>query len=146
MRKFHLTTALAVLLVAFALAACRASDRAAERGSNTATPPANNQSATVANASSSSATSVPVSNPAQPAASASPAADNHEQPSDGVRRIAINEFQSMYAKGEAILVDVRDPDSFKHGHIKGALSIPGTELDAHLSQLPKDKLIVFYCA
>jgi len=58
----------------------------------------------------------------------------------------IPELQKMLENNEAIIVDVRDETTYKNGHIKGALSIPNSELFNRLSELPKDKQIVFYCA
>ena len=46
----------------------------------------------------------------------------------------------------AVLVDVRSPGEFASGHIEGALNIPVNEIGARLSELPKDKPIVVYCA
>ena len=47
---------------------------------------------------------------------------------------------------QAIVIDVRGDVSYKAGHIKGALMIPGAEIDKHVDELPKDKLIVTYCS
>ncbi len=44
-----------------------------------------------------------------------------------------------------LIVDVRDNETYKAGHIPGAINIPGKELDASWSKLPKDKTIIFYC-
>lgn len=44
-----------------------------------------------------------------------------------------------------VLLDVRGRDPFAMGHIPGAWCAPITELDAVLSQLPKDREIVTYC-
>jgi ArsR family transcriptional regulator len=43
------------------------------------------------------------------------------------------------------LIDVRPQDEFAAGHIRGALSVPVTELTARLRELPKRKEIVAYC-
>ena len=68
------------------------------------------------------------------------------QPPDNVRRITVDELQQALAAHQAVLVDVRNDVAYKNGHIKGALLIPATEIDKHLAELPKDKLIVTYCA
>lgn len=49
--------------------------------------------------------------------------------------------------GEDIyLLDVRNPDELKeHGMIAGAINIPIDDLEARLSEVPKDKEIVTYC-
>jgi len=86
--------------------------------------------------------------PATPAANASPgqAAKPPQAPADIVRRVTPNEVKGMLERGEAVMVDVRGKDEFATGHIKGALSLPRNELAARASELPKDKLLVFYCA
>lgn len=60
-------------------------------------------------------------------------------------RIEAPEAKKLVDKGEAILIDVRSKAAWDMGHAEGALLIPLAELEARLSQLPKDKLIVAYC-
>ncbi len=67
-------------------------------------------------------------------------------PGDGVRRITVQETAELMAKGQAVIVDVRNPGSFAQSHIKGAILIPHNEILNHLSSLPVDKTIVTYCA
>lgn len=67
-------------------------------------------------------------------------------PSDGVRRITPAELRDALEKDKAIVVDVRTEAPFKAGHIKGARLIPAGEIASHVGKLPKDKLIVTYCA
>jgi 3-mercaptopyruvate sulfurtransferase SseA len=47
--------------------------------------------------------------------------------------------------GAFYLIDVRDPDEFATGTIKGAKNIPVDELEAQIPALPTDKPIVFIC-
>ena len=67
-------------------------------------------------------------------------------PHDDVRRVTVAELQKMLEAGEAVVVDVRSKASYDGGHIRGSLSIPRDQLVARVGELPKDKLIVFYCA
>lgn len=67
-------------------------------------------------------------------------------PGDSVRRSTIAETQQALEKGTAIVVDVRPKTQYDQGHIKGSVSIPRDELSKRLSELPKDKLVIFYCA
>jgi 3-mercaptopyruvate sulfurtransferase SseA len=69
-----------------------------------------------------------------------------QPPADVVRRVTPNELKGMMDRGEAVAVDVRAPNEYGTGHIKGSLLIPRGELPTRVSELPKDKLIVFYCA
>lgn len=48
-------------------------------------------------------------------------------------------------KGEAILLDVRQEPAYRAGHIKGAISVPETQIPARYSTLPRDKKIITYC-
>ena len=63
-----------------------------------------------------------------------------------VRRITIAELQEALKRNEAVVVDVRSQSAYDAGHIKDSISVPEGEIDRHLDQLPKDKLIVTYCA
>lgn len=45
-----------------------------------------------------------------------------------------------------LVVDVRQPDEYRRGHISGAKLIPLGELSQRLSELPKDKEVVCVCA
>lgn len=47
--------------------------------------------------------------------------------------------------GEVTLLDVRPPEEFEAGHIPGAVSVPLTELESQLADLPHDREIVAYC-
>jgi predicted sulfurtransferase len=66
--------------------------------------------------------------------------------SDGIRRVTVPELQDLLAKGQAVVIDVRNQASYDQGHIKGAKLIPMTEIQNHLSELPKNKTIVTYCS
>jgi rhodanese-related sulfurtransferase len=44
------------------------------------------------------------------------------------------------------LLDVRQPEEFREGHIAGAKLIPLGELRARMNELPKDREIVCICA
>lgn len=54
---------------------------------------------------------------------------------------------SNLVKDGAYLLDVRSPQEYKEGHIKGATLIPQYELKFRRNELPKDKNknIVVYC-
>jgi hypothetical protein len=67
-------------------------------------------------------------------------------PGDGAPRITPAELRVALDNGTAILVDVRGDDSYKAGHIKGAISIPVDEIRTRFKELPKDKFIATYCS
>jgi 3-mercaptopyruvate sulfurtransferase SseA len=65
---------------------------------------------------------------------------------DGARRVTTAELEAMLKKGEAIVVDVRNQDSYNIGHIPGSRLIPASEILNHVNELPRDKMIVTYCS
>lgn len=65
---------------------------------------------------------------------------------DGARRVTIDEMESLVKEGKAVVIDVRSQDAYDAGHIPGAKVIPAGEILNHLSELPKDKLIITYCS
>ncbi|MDD5297512.1 MAG: rhodanese-like domain-containing protein [Rhodocyclaceae bacterium] len=56
-------------------------------------------------------------------------------------------FQQVWKEnpGSILLVDVRDAKELLEGNIKGAVNIPMNDLEKKLSNLPKDKPVVFFC-
>lgn len=65
---------------------------------------------------------------------------------DGARRISVPEVQELLAKGQAVIIDVRNQPAFDQSHIRGAKLIPTTEIAARAGELPRDKTIVTYCS
>lgn len=51
------------------------------------------------------------------------------------------------ASPDFIVVDVRGPNSFAQGHVKGAVNIPHREMTAaRMAEYPKGMVFVVYCA
>ena len=48
-------------------------------------------------------------------------------------------------RAEVIVPDVHPSEEYRAGHIPGAVSIPLKALEAQLSTLPRDRVIVAYC-
>ena len=61
-------------------------------------------------------------------------------------RISVADAKKAVDSGKAILVDVRSALQYQQEHLKGAISLPGYEVQARLAELPKDKQIITYCA
>jgi rhodanese-related sulfurtransferase len=56
-------------------------------------------------------------------------------------------FDLENAPGSFVVVDCRSAESFAKGHVPGAINIPYRTIDAKTTAaIPKDKLIVTYCA
>jgi len=62
-------------------------------------------------------------------------------------RMTMDEFKTLYdSPNRPIIIDVRPKGGYDAGHIRGAISFPEAEVDARVGELPKDKLVVAYCA
>lgn len=133
MRLFSLRAAAAALglCVCALLAACSPQDGSAPAATTTNSGPTTAQTA-----------KQPATQPA-----AQPAAQPATQPSAAeMRRITIQDTQAALAAGNALIVDVRDEGAYKASHIKGAKNIPLSQFEQRVGELPKDKLIITYCA
>jgi predicted sulfurtransferase len=64
---------------------------------------------------------------------------------DNVRRTSPAELAALMARGEVIVIDVRDVDSYLAGHIEGALQIPLSYIAGEVPYLRRGKPIVTYC-
>jgi len=128
MRKAILILALA-LPAAAGLAACGPTDNAENRNAG----PAPNRAAAAM-------TTTPATTTKPPAAAPDAA------PTEASRRITVEEARAAFERGEAVFVDVRGEDAFRQGHIRGALSVPTGTTAQHADKLPKNKLIITYCA
>jgi rhodanese-related sulfurtransferase len=54
--------------------------------------------------------------------------------------------EKLKDKRKFLLIDVRQPEEFKSGHVPGAKLIPLGELSRRINELPKDKEIACICA
>jgi rhodanese-related sulfurtransferase len=64
---------------------------------------------------------------------------------DGVEEISRDELAHRLRAGNVIVLDVRPSAEYHAGHVRGARSVPITELRRHLRDLPRDVDIVAYC-
>lgn len=53
--------------------------------------------------------------------------------------------KELLDRGEAVVVDVREPYEREAGHIEGSRHIPMGELAAQAASLPRDRPVVFQC-
>jgi 3-mercaptopyruvate sulfurtransferase SseA len=65
---------------------------------------------------------------------------------DDAARITLEEAKKLFDAGKAFIVDARPEEAYKQEHIKGAVNITSSTLDARLKDLPKDKTIIVYCS
>ena len=61
-------------------------------------------------------------------------------------RISIDEAVKLQKAGRAVFIDVRSNEQFSYGHIKGALSIPGSQLIRRYNEVTPGKTVITYCA
>jgi rhodanese-related sulfurtransferase len=64
---------------------------------------------------------------------------------DGIDVVDRDELAARLKRGEVMVLDVRPKAEYRSGHIRGARSVPITELRRHLRALPKHTEVVAYC-
>ena len=69
-----------------------------------------------------------------------------KEASEQAPRITKEEARKLVDEGKAVFIDVRSEKSYSIGHIKGALSIPGSQLAMRITEVPPKKKIITYCA
>ncbi len=57
----------------------------------------------------------------------------------------INKVKALGKEQQALLVDVREPKEYAHGHIKGAINLPLRSLTDNLDRIPKTRPVILYC-
>lgn len=59
--------------------------------------------------------------------------------------VSRTELARRLRRGNVVVLDVRPEPEFRHGHIAGAVSLPISELQRRLREVPKDADVVAYC-
>jgi hypothetical protein len=62
-----------------------------------------------------------------------------------VDRVSIQDAKAAYDAGTAVFVDVRGDDLYNVGHIPGALSIDGDQIETRFNELNPNDWIITYC-
>ncbi|MDP9178597.1 MAG: MBL fold metallo-hydrolase [Gemmatimonadota bacterium] len=62
----------------------------------------------------------------------------------GTPQLSIDALHQRAGNGQ-VIVDVRAPDEWEHGHIPGAVHIPLGSLQSHLDEVPKNADIAVHC-
>jgi predicted sulfurtransferase len=89
---------------------------------------------------------VACANPANPSAVVENAAPAAEQQHDDAPRISLADAKKDFDEGTAIIFDVRNEETYKQEHIKGALNLTKGVNDELLNKVPKGKKIIAYCS
>jgi rhodanese-related sulfurtransferase len=61
-------------------------------------------------------------------------------------RISYADAMKLYKEDKAVFIDVRSNQQFALGHIKGAMSIPGSQIIKRFVEVPPKKTVITYCA
>jgi rhodanese-related sulfurtransferase len=70
---------------------------------------------------------------------------SEDEGDSAVPAISGGEARALAGKG-ALILDVRTAEEFGRGHVEGARNIPVDRVAGELSELPRDRPIVVYCA
>jgi rhodanese-related sulfurtransferase len=62
------------------------------------------------------------------------------------QRISQADAYKLYRENKAVFIDVRSNTQFALGHIKGALTIPGSQIVSRFSEVTPGKIVITYCA
>jgi rhodanese-related sulfurtransferase len=61
------------------------------------------------------------------------------------REVNAGQLEAMLRAGEALVVDVREPDEFANGHIPGAINMPLSTFQPSMLPHPGGKTLVLNC-
>jgi len=73
-----------------------------------------------------------------------------EQSPEGYENTSVQSAYQHWQQGKNasipfMFLDVRTPEEYAKGHVKGAVLIPVQTLSEHLAEIPKDKQVYVYC-
>jgi len=71
--------------------------------------------------------------------------DDYFSDTDGLESVEKKELLRRARARDVVVLDVRPPEEYAAGHIRGALSIPLSELVKRLAEIPPGRRIVAYC-
>ena len=64
-------------------------------------------------------------------------------------KISMQQFTALYASSDPLVIDVREPSSYKIGHIRRAINVPLLSVQARadeIATLARGKTVVTYCS
>jgi glyoxylase-like metal-dependent hydrolase (beta-lactamase superfamily II)/rhodanese-related sulfurtransferase len=60
-----------------------------------------------------------------------------------IREIDIDALEAR--PPDAVVLDVREPEEYAHGHVPGAVSLPQADLASRLDEVPRDRPVMLIC-
>ncbi|EQK43739.1 pyridine nucleotide-disulfide oxidoreductase family protein [[Clostridium] bifermentans ATCC 638] len=60
------------------------------------------------------------------------------------KQVYVHQVRDLVENNE-IIIDVREEDEYKDGHIKGAINIPLSQIRDRINEIPKDKNVYLHC-
>ena len=60
-----------------------------------------------------------------------------------IQEIDVDTLESLSA--ETMMLDVREPEEYEHGHVPGALNLPQADLASRLDELPRHRPLALIC-
>ncbi len=62
-----------------------------------------------------------------------------------IKQLSVQEGRELIAKGNVVIIDVRDDDSYRLGHIEGAVQLSIADMREFCFTTPKNQPILVYC-
>ena len=62
-----------------------------------------------------------------------------------VERVSVNDTRAAFDQDAALIVDVRDENSYTAGHIPGSINIPFDQIQDRVGELDPAQRIITYC-
>ena len=64
---------------------------------------------------------------------------------DAVKTITVTRAKEKLADGQAVFIDIRDPDAYAAAHVPGAIQINDTNVEAFIANTDKSMTHIIYC-
>lgn len=61
------------------------------------------------------------------------------------RTLAVDQAEALIAEHNPLVLDVREPDEYEHGHLRQALALPLARLFSEPPELPRDRPLLLVC-
>lgn len=59
--------------------------------------------------------------------------------------VTVDDLKAALSNPKVLVIDVRTPQEFAQGHVKGAVNWPLQEIERWWNRVPKDRLVYIHC-